>query len=81
VEGTDDPHPIDEMFDPPPDRIERHAIEYTQTSFFVHCTQPSLDGFFPEVVILSKLKHLPVNMSIQEELCLMLCFMCYFGLI
>src|ERR1700733_5103458 len=42
-------HPIDEMFDPLPDRIGKHALEYTQTSFFVHCTQPSLDGFFPEV--------------------------------
>ena len=41
-------HPIDEMFDPLSDRISKHAFEYTQTSFFVHCTQPALDGFFPE---------------------------------
>ena len=41
-------HQIDGMFDSPTDRIAKHAIEYTQASSFVHCTQPSLDGFFPE---------------------------------
>jgi hypothetical protein len=41
-------HPIDGMVDAPPDRIIKHAIEYTQASFFVHCTQPSLDNFFPQ---------------------------------
>ncbi len=41
-------HPLDEMVGSPPDRISKHAVEYTQASFFVHCTQPSLDSFFPE---------------------------------
>jgi hypothetical protein len=38
-------HPLDDNQD---DRIGSHAVAYTQASFFVHCTQPSLDNFFPE---------------------------------
>jgi hypothetical protein len=41
-------HPLDAQDDAQEDRIGRHAVAYTQTSYFVHCTQPSLDNFFPE---------------------------------
>ncbi len=41
-------HPLDAKDDAQDDRIGSHAVAYTQASFFVHCTQPSLDNFFPE---------------------------------
>jgi hypothetical protein len=40
-------HPLDGETNSKSDRTSAYAIEYTQASFFVHCTQPSLDNFFP----------------------------------
>jgi Family of unknown function (DUF5677) len=41
-------HPLDTEDDAQEERIGSHAVAYTQASFFVHCTQPSLDNFFPQ---------------------------------
>lgn len=41
-------HPMDDQIGLPSHRISKYAIEYTQASFFVHCTQPALDNFFPK---------------------------------
>lgn len=41
-------HPLDDQMNLPSHRTTKYAIEYTQSSFFVHCTQPALDNFFPE---------------------------------
>jgi hypothetical protein len=41
-------HPMDAQVDIQRDRIGSHAAEYTKASFFVHCTQPSVDNFFPQ---------------------------------
>jgi hypothetical protein len=40
-------HPLDGETNAKSHRASQFAIDYTQASFFVHCTQPSLDNFFP----------------------------------
>jgi hypothetical protein len=49
-------HPLDAEDDAQEHRIDRHAVAYTQASFFVHCTQPSLDNFFPQVGVLFEIR-------------------------
>jgi hypothetical protein len=40
-------HPLDGDWFNGEHRKSAFAIDFTQASFFVHCTQPSLDNFFP----------------------------------
>jgi hypothetical protein len=46
--SQEEDHPLDGLTNTKSHRSSRFAIDYTQASFFVHCTQPSLDNFFPE---------------------------------
>lgn len=41
-------HPLDGSTNTQSHRASSFAVEYTQASFFVHCTQPSLDNYFPD---------------------------------
>jgi hypothetical protein len=50
-------HPLDHPDSTKDERSYDHATEYTQASFFVHCTQPALDNFFPECGVPFEIKN------------------------
>jgi|HubBroStandDraft_6_1064221.scaffolds.fasta_scaffold01325_12 hypothetical protein len=49
-------HPLDGPTNSEPQRKVSYAVDYHQTSSFVHCAQPALDNYFPE-------QHAPFRVS------------------
>jgi len=49
-------HPLDGVWMTEQIRIAAHAVDYTQPSQYVHCSQPGVDNYYPDIGTLFRLR-------------------------